>query len=434
MKPLRNFLDRIEPMVSKGGRFERFGAVYEMIDTLLYSPGATARTGPHVRDGIDLKRMMTTVVVAVIPCAIFGMWNTGYQANLAMAEMGLAAAPGWRGVVLAWLGLGYDPSSLLDNFWHGFLYFLPIYLVTMAVGGFWETLFAAVRNHDVNEGFLVTSILFVLTLPPTIPLWQVALGISFGVVIAKEIFGGTGKNFLNPALAGRAFLFFAYPGDISGDSVWTAVDGFSGATPLALAATGGSAAIINDGVSMSQAFFGNIQGAIGSTSAALCVLGALFLIYTRVASFRIILGTFLGMAVTATLLKMIGSETNPMFDLGWQWHFVLGGFAFGMAFMATDPVSASMTTLGRWIFGFLIGFMTVLIRVINPAYPEGIMLAILFANLFAPLIDHFVVSANIRRQQRRMARRVAARAESNEPAPGAEPELPGGAQAREMKS
>lgn len=406
MKFLRDVLDRIEPLVTKGGRFERFEAIYEMVDTLLYSPAFTARTGPHVRDGIDLKRMMTTVVIAVLPCALFGMWNAGFQANTAMAELGVAAAPGWRGAVLAFFGIGYDAASIIDNFWHGFLYFLPIYVVTLAVGGFWEVLFAAIRNHDVNEGFLVTSILFVLTLPPTIPLWQVALGISFGVVIAKEIFGGTGKNFLNPALAGRAFLFFAYPGDISGDAVWTAVDGFSGATPLALAAAGGAAAIVDGGVTLSQAFWGNIQGALGSTSTALCVLGALFLIYTRVASFRIIFGTFLGMAVTATVLELIGSDTNPMFALGWRWHFVLGGFAFGMAFMATDPVSASMTNTGRWIFGFLVGFMTVLIRVINPAYPEGIMLAILFANLFAPLIDHFVVSANVWRQQRRFEARA----------------------------
>ncbi|MEM1411200.1 MAG: NADH:ubiquinone reductase (Na(+)-transporting) subunit B [Pseudomonadota bacterium] len=433
MKSLREFLDRIEPMVSKGGRYERFEAVFEMIDTFLYSPGFTTRTGPHVRDGIDIKRLMTTVVIAVLPCAIFGMWNTGYQANLAMADMGIAAAPGWRGAVLGFLGLGYDPGSVLDNFWHGFLYFLPIYVVTMAVGGFWEVLFAAVRNHEVNEGFLVTSMLFVLTLPPSIPLWQVALGISFGVVIAKEIFGGTGKNFLNPALAGRAFLFFAYPADISGDAVWTAVDGFSGATPLALAATGGSAAILDGGVTQAQAFWGTIQGALGSTSAALCVLGALFLIYTRVASFRIICGTFLGMAVTATFFKFIGSDTNPMFELGASWHFVLGGFAFGMAFMATDPVSASMTNLGRWLFGFLIGFMTVLIRVINPAYPEGIMLAILFANLFAPLIDHFVVAANVRRQERRMARRLAA-AGAQEGSREAEPAFPPGVQAREQKS
>jgi Na+-transporting NADH:ubiquinone oxidoreductase subunit B len=434
MKSLRQALDRIEPMFSKGGRYERFEAVFEMIDTLIYSPGNTTRTSPHVRDGIDLKRLMTTVVVAVIPCTLFGMWNVGYQANLAMADLGVAAAPGWRGAFLAFFGIGYDAGSIMDCFWHGFLYFMPIYVVTMAVGGFWEVLFAAVRNHEVNEGFFVTSILFVLTLPPDIPLWQVALGISFGVVIAKEIFGGTGKNFLNPALAGRAFLFFAYPADISGDAVWTAVDGFSGATPLSMAAVGGASALVADGVTWSQAFWGPIQGAIGSTSAALCILGALFLIYTRVASWRIIAGTFLGMAATATLLKVIGSDSNPMFDLGWHWHFVLGGFAFGMAFMATDPVSASMTNLGRWLFGALVGFMTVLIRVINPAYPEGIMLAILFANLFAPLIDHFVVEANVRRLQKRMARLAAAGA----PEPGAdaeaEPGLAGGAQAREASS
>jgi Na+-transporting NADH:ubiquinone oxidoreductase subunit B len=403
MKQLRQFLDKIEPVFSKGGRLENFEAVYEMIDTLLYSPDKVTKTGPHVRDGIDLKRLMTYVVIALIPCILVGLWNTGYQANVAMADLGLTAAPGWRGAVLAFFGIGYDPNNIMASFWHGFLYFMPIYIVTLAAGGFWEVLFAAVRNHEVNEGFFVTSMLYALILPATIPLWQVAIGISFGVVIAKEIFGGTGKNFLNPALSARAFLFFAYPGDISGDTVWTAVDGFSGATPLSLAASGGIEAVPAAGITMQQAFFGQIQGSIGSTSAAACLVGAIFLMVTGIASWRIIFGVFFGMVGTALLLNAIGSDTNPMFAMSWQWHFVLGGFAFGMAFMATDPVSASMTNAGRWIFGALIGFMTVLIRVINPAYPEGIMLAILFANLFAPLIDHFVVQVNVRRRRRRLA-------------------------------
>jgi len=242
--------------------------------------------------------------------------------------------------------------------------------------------------------------LFALTLPPNIPLWQVALGISFGVVIGKEVFGGTGKNFLNPALTGRCFLFFAYPAHMSGDAVWTAVDGFSGATPLGLAALDGMQAILANGVTWTQAFMGSIQGSIGATSTFACLLGGIFLMYTRIASWRIIFGVFAGMVVTSTLLNWIGSDTNPMFAMPWYWHLTLGGFAFGMIYMATDPVSASMTQVGRWIFGFLIGFMTVLIRVVNPAFPEGIMLAILFANIFAPLIDHFVVQANVKRRKR----------------------------------
>ncbi len=400
MKRLRNYLDSIHPHFIKGGRFEKFYALYEMVDTFLYTPADVTPHAPHARDALDIKRVMTYVVIATMPCIIIGLWNIGYQANSAMASMGIEQAPGWRGTILTWFGFAYDPANPLGNFLHGFMYFMPIYLVTLIVGGIWEVVFAAVRNHEVNEGFLVTSMLFALTLPPNIPLWQVALGISFGVVIGKEVFGGTGKNFLNPALTGRCFLFFAYPAHMSGDAVWTAVDGFSSATPLGLAALDGMQAIFANGVTWTQAFMGSIQGSIGSTSTFACLLGGIFLMYTRIASWRIIFGVFAGMVVTSTLLNWIGSDTNPMFAMPWYWHLTLGGFAFGMVYMATDPVSASMTQVGRWIFGFLIGFMTVLIRVVNPAFPEGIMLAILFANIFAPLIDHFVVQANVRRRKR----------------------------------
>ena len=398
MKSLRRFLDRIHPYFAKGGPYERLNAVYEAIDTFLYTPGDVTRAAPHVRDGIDLKRVMIYVWVAALPAILVGLWNTGYQANSAMAALEVQAAPGWRGLVLDWLGVGYDPTSIWDNFWHGCAYFIPIFVVTFAVGIFWEVLFAAVRNHEVNEGFFVTSLLYSLILPATIPLWQVALGISFGVVIAKEVFGGTGKNFLNPALAGRAFLFFAYPAEMSGDTVWTAVDGFSGATALSLGATGGVAEITGSGISWLNAFFGNIQGSIGATSTLACLLGGVFLVYTGIASWRIIAGVFIGMVVTSELFNFVGSDLNPMYAMPWYWHLVLGGFAFGMVFMATDPVTACMTDTGRWLFGLLIGFMTVLIRVANPAFPEGIMLAILFANLCAPLIDYAVARANIRRR------------------------------------
>ena len=397
MQFLRRYLDRVHPLFAKGGRFQKYNAMYEMVDTLLYTPPDVTRGSPHVRDGLDLKRLMIFVVLAVTPVALVGMYNTGYQANTAMLAMGVESAGGWRGAVLEGLAIGYSPDSIWACFWHGFLYFLPIYIVTMAAGGFWETLFAAVRNHEVNEGFLVTSMLFTLTLPPTIPLWQVAVGISFGVVIGKEVFGGTGKNFLNPALTGRAFLFFAYPAQMSGD-VWTPVDGFSGATPLALAGDGGLAAL---DITWAQAFLGQIQGALGATSTLACLLGAAFLLLTRVASWRIMAGVFLGMVGTTLLFNLFGQQ--PMAEMPWYWHLVLGGFAFGMVFMATDPVSAAMTDAGRWIFGVLIGFMTVLIRVANPAYPEGIMLAILFANVFAPLIDYFVIQVHIRKRVRRSA-------------------------------
>jgi Na+-transporting NADH:ubiquinone oxidoreductase subunit B len=401
MRALRRFLDRLHPYFAKGGPYERFYAVYEALDTVFYTPSDVTRNAPHVRDGIDLKRVMIYVWIAAVPAILAGLWNTGYQANVAMAALDVPAASGWRGVVLGLMGVGYDPASVWDNFWHGCAYFIPIFMVTFAVGGFWEVLFAAVRNHEVNEGFFVTSLLYALILPATIPLWQVALGISFGVVIAKEVFGGTGKNFLNPALAGRAFLFFAYPAQMSGDSVWTAVDGFSGATALSLGASGGVSAITGADISWMNAFLGDIQGSIGATSTLACLLGAVFLVYTRVASWRIIAGVFLGMLATSLLFNAIGSDTNPMYAMPWYWHLVLGGFAFGMVFMATDPVTACMTDAGRWIFGALIGFMTVLIRVANPAFPEGIMLAILFANLFAPLIDYAVVRVNVRRRAKR---------------------------------
>ncbi|MFK8067000.1 MAG: NADH:ubiquinone reductase (Na(+)-transporting) subunit B [Gammaproteobacteria bacterium] len=401
MASLRKFLDKIEPSFHKGGPYEKYFAVFEMVDTFLYTPPDVTRNAPHVRDGIDLKRVMSFVVVATLPVILMMLWNTGYQANSIMLELGMTEMEGWRGSLISMLNVGFNPDSMFANMFHGLLYFLPIYITTLVAGGIWEVWFAAVRNHEVNEGFLVTSMLYTLILPPSTPLWQVALGISFGVVIGKEVFGGTGKNFLNPALTGRAFLFFAYPAQLSGDGVWNTIDGYSSATPLALAAQGGLDAIENAGFTLAQTFIGNMQGSIGETSAFACLLGALFLIYTRVASYRIMLGVFLGMVFTTYLFNWIGSDTNPMFALPWTWHFTLGGFAFGMVFMATDPVSASMTDAGRWIYGGLIGFMVVMIRVVNPAFPEGMMLAILFANIFAPLIDYFVVRANVRRRLKR---------------------------------
>lgn len=400
---MKRYLDHLRPLFHKGGRFEKYYPVFEMVDMFLYSSPDATRIAPHVRDGIDLKRLMMYVVVALIPCILWSWFNTGYQANLALAQMGTVKG-GWRHELLAALHIGFDAGSILANMAHGFLYFLPIYLTTLIVGGVWETLFATVRQKEINEGFLVTSMLFTLTLPPNMPLWMVALGISFGVVIGKEIFGGTGKNFLNPALTGRAFLFFAYPAEMSGDRVWVAVDGYSGATALSLGKDGGVERIISGGHSWWDAFIGLIPGSMGETSTLACLIGAAFLIYTRVGSWRIILGVFLGMVGASLLFNVAGSDANPMAAMPWYWHLVLGGFAFGMVFMATDPVSAAMTSAGRWVFGILIGAMTVLIRVANPAFPEGMMLTILFANVFAPLIDHAVVQLNIRRRLRRHVR------------------------------
>lgn len=396
---IRQTLDSLEPHFHKGGKYEKYYALYEAVDTIFYSPPDVTRTTAHVRDGIDLKRIMITVWACTFPAMFFGMYNVGLQANLVIAD-GFNAMGGWREVVTMVLAGSHDPDSIWANFVLGATYFLPIYLVTFVVGGFWEVLFAMKRGHEVNEGFFVTSVLYALILPATIPLWQVALGITFGVVIGKEIFGGTGKNFLNPALTGRAFLYFAYPAQISGDAVWVAADGYTGATALSTAFSSGMQTL-TDQLTWFDAFLGFMPGSIGEVSTLAILIGAAVLLWTGIASWRIMLGVFLGMVATSALFNAVGSDSNPMFAVPWYWHLVIGGFAFGLVFMATDPVSASMTDKGKLIFGALIGVMTVLIRVVNPAFPEGIMLAILFANLFAPLIDHFVIQANIKRRQKR---------------------------------
>ena len=399
---LRELLDRIGHLVEKGGKYEKFHSIYEAIDTFYYRPSSVTKTTAHVRDGIDLKRMMVAVWVCTFPVIFFGMWNIGYQANKAFAASPelLAAQDNWRMALIRVLA-GFDSTSIWDNLVQGATWFLPIYLVTFVVGIAWEMLFASVRKHEVNEGFFVTSVLFALTMPPSIPLWQVALGISFGVVIAKEVFGGTGKNFLNPALAGRAFLYFAYPAQSSGDAVWTVVDGYTMATPLGNAAGGGIEAIVGNGVSWMSAFLGTIPGSIGETSTLIILVMGCILMISKIASWRIVSGVLFGMIAMSLLLNIIGSKTNPMFAMPWYWHLVLGGFAFGMVYMATDPVSAAMTNTGKYLFGALIGVMTVLVRVVNPAFPEGMMLAILFGNLCAPLIDFFVIQANVKRRLRR---------------------------------
>lgn len=398
---LRNFFDRIEPNFTKGGKYEKLFPIYEMVESFIYTPKTVTTVAPHARSYVDMKRIMTYVVIATIPCILWGMWNTGYQANSAIAALGPESATGWRIAILQVLGISLNPDSIFANVMHGLMYFLPIYIVTLVAGGIFEVIFATVRGHEVNEGFLVTSMLYALIMPATTPLWQVALGIIFGVVIGKEVFGGTGKNFLNPALVGRAFLYFAYPAQMSGDAVWTPVDGFSGATALAVSAAEGYQALAADGITWWSAFYGTIQGSIGETSTLACLIGLAFLLITKIANYRLILGCLAGTIAFTWLLNLIGSETNPMFAMPWYWHVVLGGYAFGLAFMVTEPVSASHTNVGRYIYGALIGVMVVLIRVINPAFPEGMMLAILFGNVFAPLIDYFVVQANIKRRARR---------------------------------
>ena len=398
---LRSLLDSVEPHVTKGGKFEKAYTLYEAVDTFLFTPKDVTRTGAQVRDAIDLKRMMITVIVALQPVILMAQYNTGLQANRAMDAMGLTVSPsGWRAWFLEMLGLGYSQHNIIDNFVHGMLYFVPIFLVTQIAGGLVELTFATVRKHELNEGFLVTGMLYPLTLPPNIPLWQVAIGIIFGVLVGKEIFGGTGRNFLNPALTARAFLFFAYPAQISGDAVWVAVDGFSGATALSVAATDGLAGL-QQSFNWLETTVGFIGGSMGETSTIACLMGAGILIASGIGSWRIMVSMVVGTVATVSLFNVIGSNSNPFFDVPFWWHLVMGSFMFGMVFMATDPVSAAYTEKGKIAYGLLIGVMVALVRVVNPAYPEGVMLAILFANSFAPLFDYFVLKSNIKRRELR---------------------------------
>ena len=408
---LKHFFEKIEPNFLPGGKHEKWYALYEAISTIFYTQGQVTHKASHIRDSMNSKRMMTLVWLSLFPAMFYGMYNAGAQAILAMAtnHLGLLEhniATDWHYALANMLGITLTTDAgVISKILLGAIFFIPIYLTVFIVGGFWEVLFALIRKHEVNEGFFVTSILFALIVPPTLPLWQAALGITFGVVVAKEVFGGTGKNFMNPALAGRAFLFFAYPANISGDAVWVAVDGYSGATALSQWAAEGVTGLkhVTSGqpITWLDAFIGNIPGAVGEVSTLALIIGGLVIVFARIASWRIIAGVFLGMVATSLLVNVIGSDTNPMFSMPWYWHLVVGGFAIGMIFMATDPVSASFTNVGKWWYGALIGVMCVLIRVFNPAYPEGMMLAILFANLFASTFDYFVVQANIKRRRLR---------------------------------
>lgn len=410
---LRSLLDRMGAPFAESGRLRRLWPLWDAPDTFLYTPGHVTGGPAHARDRLDMKRLMFTVVLALAGPVAMAFYNTGLQANLAIAAGG-APLPGWRTAVIEALGVGFAPDSVLAAVVHGGLWYLPVLIVTFAVGGAWEMLFAVVRRHEVSEGFLVTGMLFPLILPPTIPLWQVALGITFGVVVGKEIFGGSGFNILNPALTARAFLFFAYPAHMSGDRVWiaadTAPDAVSGATWLARLALEGEAVLGapfhpagGAGVTAWDAFWGFLPGSMGETSVAACLLGAVILAATGIGSLRIMLGVVAGTACLGILLNLVGSATNPFFAVPFWWHFLLGGWAFGAVYMATEPVTAPSINGSRLAYGFLIGALCVLIRVVNPAYPEGMMLAILLMNVFAPLMDHFAMRAGIRRRARRAA-------------------------------
>jgi Na+-transporting NADH:ubiquinone oxidoreductase subunit B len=385
LKPLRKLLTNIKPNFEKGGKLEKFYPAFDAIETFLFVPNhTTAEKGTHVRDAIDLKRTMILVVLSLVPCLLFGMWNVGYQHYQA---------------------LGITDASITDNFIFGAIRVLPIVIVSYGAGLTTEFIFAIIRKHTINEGFLVSGMLIPLIMPVDVPLWMVAISTIFAVIIGKEIFGGTGMNILNPALTARAFLFFAYPTKMSGDQVWintnldkgqTVVDGYSGATPLGNAAAGLAEKIPGAW----ESFMGAIPGSIGETSTLACLIGAAILLYTGIGSWRIMSSVFVGGFLMALIFNLFG--LNTLMQLTPLHHLALGGFAFGAIFMATDPVSATQTNTGKYIYGFLIGMLAILFRVFNPAYPEGMMLAILFMNVMAPLIDHYVIAANINRRMKRV--------------------------------
>lgn len=390
MKALRNLVDSVKPTFAKGGKLEKFHWVFDGLETFLFTPGHPTSSGSHIRDGIDLKRTMSIVITAMIPCLLFGMWNVGHQHYLALGEF----------------------VALGDGFWDKFIFgaikVLPIVVVSYGVGLGIEFLFCSIKGHPIQEGYLVSGMLIPLVMPVDTPLWMVAIGAAFAVVIGKEVFGGTGMNIVNVALTARAFLFFAYPTMMSGDKVWVntsvdagqqVVDGFSGATSLGLAATGHADKI----VPMMDSFWGIEAGSIGETSVFACLIGAVILLVTGIGSWRIMLSVLLGGIAMSGIFNLVGpSLGNEYMQIPVMHQLMLGSFFFGLVFMATDPVTGTQTNTGKWIYGFLIGLLAILIRVVNPAYPEGMMLAILFMNVMAPLIDHYVVQANIKRRLKRV--------------------------------
>ncbi len=373
-----------------------FGASYE---TAASAHNANS-IAPHLRGGVTLATVMRWWGLALSPCLLFGLWNTGYQANAALAALGPEAAT-WRAPLLEGLGLGVEPGGLVSSLVHGLLYFLPVYAVAAATTAVWERIFARLRGQPVMAGGLVSALLFTLILPPAAPLWQVALGISFGIVVGKEIFGGTGKNFMNPPLLGIAFLYLAYPTAMQGDPIWTGIGGYGGTTTFVIVAAEGIDGLAMEGVTWTRSFLGLVQGGLGDTSALACLMGAALLVAWGFASWRVIVATALGAVAAGLLFDVLAGPAAPAFAVPWYWHLALGSFAFGAVFLATDPASAAATNRGRWIYGLLVGFMIVLIRVANPAHPDGVVFAVLFGNVFAPLIDYAVIRANMRRRARR---------------------------------
>ena len=376
-----------------------------MLDRFLYSSPDRTRTAPHIRDAGNVQRLLNNFVIASLPCWVIGLWSLGRQANMVLAQSNAVELAGWRGWLLSSSGIGFDPESMLACFLFGLLFFTPIFLVSLLVGSFWDAIFATVRRRPIDEGLLATSWFYAMILPATAPLYQVALGMSFGWVFGKAIYGGSGRYLVNPALLGLTFLLFAYPKLLFGEGAWVPVPGFNQSPPLELAAAGGIDAVLAAGYTWWDLFLGLRPGPIGTTSVIGCLLGAAFLIYTGAASWRIMLGALLGMIGTVLLFNGLAGNGNLVFEIPWAWHLVLGGFACGAVFFATDPVPAAMTDPGRWVFGILVGLITIVIRVSNPSYNEGVLFAILLASIFSPVIDYVVIEIHIRRRRSGRVRR-----------------------------
>ena len=400
---LRRLLDDLKSRAFGGGPLQRAPPWLLMLEQFFYSSAEHNRAAPHIRDAASVQGTLNNFVIATIPCWLIGLWSLGYQSNLAMVEMELTELPGWRGGILTGWGIGYDPEHLLACFVHGFLYFVPVFLVALLVGSFWDVVFSVVRRRPLDEGLLFFAWLFALILPAGAPLYQLGLGMTFGMVVGKHVYGGSGRYLVNPAILGVTFLLFAYPDLVFGESSWIPVPGFDQTPALELAAAGGIEAILQSGLSWWDLFLGVRPGPIGVTSVLGCLLGAVYLILTGTASWRVMLGVLLGVVATVFLFNGLATAGNPVFEILWIWHLVLGGLAFGTVFFATDPVAGAMTDPGRWAFGVLVGLLVIVIRVTNPSYNEGILFAVLLASLFSPLIDFVVVELNIRRRRRRVA-------------------------------
>jgi Na+-transporting NADH:ubiquinone oxidoreductase subunit B len=399
---MQRFFDYLRPSFEKNGKHAAFRGLFQSLDRFLYSSPNVTIGAPHVRDANNVQNLMNNFVIASIPCLLIGLWNLGEQTNFAMAQIGMTEAPGWRGTVMATLGVGYNPQDIAACFFHGFLYFLPIFTVALLTGVFWESLFAQLRQRPIDVGLLAFAWLFTLVMPATMPMYGVVLGMSFGMVVGKCIYGGMGRYLVSPVILGFAFLMFSFPDLFFGVGSWIPVPGYDEPTTMEIAIEeGGIAALHAVDYYWWQLFIGNQSGPIGITSILGCILGALFLILNGTVSWRIIMGSLIGMIATVLLLNILGPQDNPMFQIPWHWHLVIGGWAFSTVFIATDPVAAATTNPGRWGFGILVGSLTVIVRVTNPSFFQGAVFAILLACIFSPLFDYFVVDRNIKRRAQR---------------------------------